>query len=507
MAGAHGEDGAAAQRPQAVDWRRRRSRRCARARGGGDGAAEPEPLRRDRPHRHASSAQDQPDAQIGSQLQLFRRDAAAQLHLPDPAARRRAPSAIRRSTNWGQRDENGVYDPTYDLFDRSFDLQFTLLRDGEWRPWTPAVGARLPRLPRHRRLFQRVPRRDQDRVEDFKLTAGIGWGRLSRSQHVREPVLRDLVGRPATATTTSARAARSRPTRSFAARTSACSAASSGASPIDGLSFKVEYSSDDYKREQQSPASTFDAGSRSSTSAPNTASARGSRSAATTCTARTVGLQRGDQRQPAAAADPARLRHRPAAGQRARGERADGHRLGDERGGARPARRGARGDAARRGHAARSFGADPDGRGVEVAITNLRFQSDPKAIGRTTRVLAAGLPASVETFRITHGAGRLRTSTIIIDRIRLRGARSTGRTPASSAGRTSRSSARRRSRRRTAGCRDAYPDFELEHRAGAVPDAADAGRSDPDRPQPRRRGHASTSCPACRRRRWSASRC
>lgn len=62
------------------------------------------------------------------------------------------------------------------------------------------------------------------------------------------------------------------------------------------------------------------------------------------------------------------------------------------------------------------FHAQPGGRTVEVAITNNRFQSDPKAYGRTARVLAAGLPASVETFRITAVQDGLRTTTITINR-------------------------------------------------------------------------------------------
>src|SRR5690606_39207047 len=53
---------------------------------------------------------------------------------------------------------------------------------------------------------------------------------------------------------------------------------------------------------------------------------------------------------------------------------------------------------------------------VEVGVTNRRFNQDPRAIGRTARVLAIGMPASVETFRITPMLGGLRTTTIEIDR-------------------------------------------------------------------------------------------
>jgi hypothetical protein len=51
-----------------------------------------------------------------------------------------------------------------------------------------------------------------------------------------------------------------------------------------------------------------------------------------------------------------------------------------------------------------------------VVISNRRYSQEPKAIGRTARVLAASLPASVEVFRITVRQSQLRTSTAIIRR-------------------------------------------------------------------------------------------
>ncbi|MCB1402041.1 MAG: YjbH domain-containing protein, partial [Rhodobacteraceae bacterium] len=60
------------------------------------------------------------------------------------------------------------------------------------------------------------------------------------------------------------------------------------------------------------------------------------------------------------------------------------------------------------------FKADP--RAVDVVITNLRFNEEPQAIGRTARVLSAGMPASVQTFRITMMQDDLVTTTITIDR-------------------------------------------------------------------------------------------
>ncbi len=73
------------------------------------------------------SAQSQPDAQVSLSYSYFgetqRRNFNFQI-LP------RISGAIRYSTieNWGRNN-----DPRYELFDRSFDVQFTLLKEGEWR--------------------------------------------------------------------------------------------------------------------------------------------------------------------------------------------------------------------------------------------------------------------------------------------------------------------------------------------------------------------------------------
>src|SRR5690606_21671930 len=53
---------------------------------------------------------------------------------------------------------------------------------------------------------------------------------------------------------------------------------------------------------------------------------------------------------------------------------------------------------------------------VEIAVVNRRFNQEPRAIGRAARVLAVGMPASVQTFRITPMLGGLRTTTVEIDR-------------------------------------------------------------------------------------------
>jgi hypothetical protein len=50
---------------------------------------------------------------------------------------------LRYSTikDWGQRNDEGIYDPSYDLYDRSFDIKFQLLNEKGWVP-SVALGLR-----------------------------------------------------------------------------------------------------------------------------------------------------------------------------------------------------------------------------------------------------------------------------------------------------------------------------------------------------------------------------
>ncbi|MFQ5623784.1 MAG: YjbH domain-containing protein [Paracoccaceae bacterium] len=53
---------------------------------------------------------------------------------------------------------------------------------------------------------------------------------------------------------------------------------------------------------------------------------------------------------------------------------------------------------------------------VELRVENTRIRREPKAIGRVARVLAAGTPASVGTFRITLLRDGVPTTTAVVDR-------------------------------------------------------------------------------------------
>lgn len=53
---------------------------------------------------------------------------------------------------------------------------------------------------------------------------------------------------------------------------------------------------------------------------------------------------------------------------------------------------------------------------ADVHVSNTRYSRAPKAVGRVARVLAAGMPASVETFNITIVENALPTATVVVDR-------------------------------------------------------------------------------------------
>ena len=98
--------------------------------------------------------------------------------------------------------------------------------------------------------------------------------------------------------------------------------------PIDKLTLKAEISSDAYTREQQGPNASFERKSPVNFGAEYRLARGHHRSAATTCTATTVGFNVVVSRQPLQAAHAAEPRPRPGAGQPAAGGRQLQHRLG-----------------------------------------------------------------------------------------------------------------------------------------------------------------------------------
>ena len=134
------------------------------------------------------SAEAQPDGQITRQLQPVRQHLAAQLHLPDPAAdlrhaallddqglgpaRRRTASSTRATTS-----TTAASTCTFQLPARTRGL-------------AAVGGAGLARLPRHRRLFERVPGGHEDRRRGLHADRRPRLGPAERRRRLREPVLR-----------------------------------------------------------------------------------------------------------------------------------------------------------------------------------------------------------------------------------------------------------------------------------------------------------------------------
>ena len=216
-------------------------------------------------------------------------------------------------------------------------------------------------------------------------------------------------------------------------------------------------------------------------------------------------VQRGGQRQPDEAADAAGPRRRAAAGQPARAPTRRAAPPG------RPTRR--RSTSWRRRwprrwtpRASSSRGWRSTGSTVAVDITNRRYNQDPRAIGRTARVLQVGHAGLGRD--LPHHAGAWTgcapppsRSTAATTR-----RRSTGRTPASELGDASASRARRRRCRGRAGGARPIPSFDWS--IAPAPYLFLLTPEDPIRlgHQPRRRRHAELRARPLDHRRGSASR-
>jgi hypothetical protein len=365
------------------------------------------------------SAQDQPDAQITLSYSYFgttqRRNLSFQI-LP------RISGAVRYSTiaDWGQTNENtGNFNPNYDLFDRSFDVQFTLLREGEWRSWTPAIGLGfrdfLGTGVYSAEYLVASKSVETAQSGSFVLTGGVGWGRLSGANTITNPFCEISEGACDRENDFGEGGKLSTDTF-FRGQNVGFFGGVEWLTPVEGLRLKAEYSSDRYQREQfKSPASDFRVDSQFNFGAEYQVR-EGITIGGYYMYGSAVGVNvslSGNPNRPLVPPDlgtgPLPVNPRPADAPRGTGWATNDPARDQLADALAPVLRD-------EGMRLEGFAADPDGRGVEVAITNLRFQRDPKAIGRTARVLAAGLPPSVETFRITIMDDGLRTTTVVIDR-------------------------------------------------------------------------------------------
>ena len=103
--------------------------------GGRAAAAEPQPLRRHRPHRHAERRGAARRAGLG-ELQPVRQHARGATSPSSSCRGCRRRCATRRSATGGT-----ATIPDYNLFDRSLDVQFQLLKEKGWQP-SVALGFR-----------------------------------------------------------------------------------------------------------------------------------------------------------------------------------------------------------------------------------------------------------------------------------------------------------------------------------------------------------------------------
>ncbi len=350
-------------------------------------------------------AQPQPDGQVSAGVSYFgntlRRNFSFQI-LP------RVSGSLRYSTiyDWGQQDN-----PGYDLFDRSFDLQFLLLEENR-NSWQPAVALGFRDLLGTGVYSSEYLVGTKTLLDDFTLTGGIGWGRLSGVGNVKNPFCslsdsfcerdRDFGngGKPAI-------------DQYFHGEDMGFFGGVEWRTPVENLTFKAEYSSDAYEREQAGPDSEFEPNSPFNFGleySPNSALTMGAYYMYGSTVGVNVSLSANPMEPPVPqnlGAGPMPVNSRPEHYSR------DGSWVNN------PAARETLIQAIRDALRTDYIVVDEirlTANAVDIFIINQRINQAPKAIGRTARVLAVGMPYSVETFRITTVEDGLPTTTVEIAR-------------------------------------------------------------------------------------------
>ncbi len=355
------------------------------------------------------SAEAQPDGQISLSYSQFgdfsRRNFTFQI-LP------RVSGTLRYSTikNWGQNNDEGVYDPEYSLYDRSFDVSFLLLRE-DYDGWIPSVSLGFRDFLGTGVYSGEYLVATKTFLEDFTLTGGIGWGRFAGVNGFENPFCSVASGFCDRENDFGEGGK-----VSFGTFFHGEDAALFGGlewRATDKFTLKAEYSSDAYDREQKSPTATFDRKSPFNFGAEYRWR-EGVTLGGYWMYGSEVGVNialSGNPNNPITPQDlgtgPLPVNARADDASRSTGW-ASNTSARDQLAEALAEILLAEGMRLER------FRTEPTA--VDVVITNLRFNEAPQAIGRTARVLSAGMPASVETFRITMMEDDLVTSTVTIDR-------------------------------------------------------------------------------------------
>ncbi|MBB5221156.1 hypothetical protein HNP73_001077 [Amaricoccus macauensis] len=355
------------------------------------------------------SGEMQPDGQVTASYSQFggfvRRNFSFQA-LP------RVEMSLRYSTihNWDR-----PKDPTYDLFDRSLDLRLQLMREGDYLPSLTLGFRDLLGTGVYSSEYLAATKNFLD--DDLKVTAGVGWGRLGSAGGVENPFCA-LSDSFCTRENNYGRGGKPTFKAMFHGEDMGFFGGVEWRTPVDKLTLKAEVSSDAYSREQVSPAASFDRKTPFNLGAEYRLTG-GITLGGYWMYGDAVGFNvvvTGNPYKPITPQDlgsgPMPVNPRPA------GANMSTAWVND------PAARAKLTEAL--GDALRTDGITLDAMkfeddAVDVFIINRRMNRTPKAIGRTARVLAVGLPYSVETFRITPVENGVPTTTVTVRRSDLEG--------------------------------------------------------------------------------------
>lgn len=347
------------------------------------------------------SAQAQPDGQLGVSYSQFgntaRRNFTFQI-LP------RLSGTLRYATihDWTRPD-----DPDYDLFDRSFDIQFQLLEE---RDWQPALAVGLRDFVGTGVYSGEYVVATKTVAEDFTFTLGMGWGRLAGVGSFENPfcTVSDSMcerendfeqgGKLSTDTW-------------FRGEDVGIFGGVEWRTPIENFTLKAEYSSDTY--DQESDRTDFERKSPLNFGAEyrlwNAVTLGGYYMYGDTF-GFNVAIS-GNPYEPPTPQNlgpgPVPIIERPYVFRDNVGWVDDPKARDQLTQGVADALRG-------EGLTLDQIKFSP--RVVDVVIVNRRINAAPKAIGRTAHILATAMPYSVETFRISTLEGGLPTTTVTISR-------------------------------------------------------------------------------------------
>lgn len=319
----------------------------------------------------------------------------------------RLSGTLRYSTieNWGRPDDEG-----YDLWDRSFDFQFRLLDDvGPWQP-SLALGFRdFLGTGVYSGEYLVASKRVHP---DVTLTAGMGWGRFAGVNTVKNPFC-SISSTMCTRDEDYGEGGKPSFKRFFRGEDMGFFGGVEWRTPYEGLTLKAEVSSDAYDREQEGPASKFERHSPFNFGAEYRVT-NGITLGGYYMYGDKVGFNIALTGNPNAPLTPQDLGVGPIPAT----PRPPDASLGD----------GWQNDPAKRDRLAGALAQAMDVEGirleritfegstVKVLIQNRRYNQEPRAIGRATRILQVGMPAGVQTFEITTIANGLETTTVKIDR-------------------------------------------------------------------------------------------